>query len=127
MNQKQRIEELVRILNQASEAYYNGMDEIMSNYEWDAMFDELTALEEETGHILRNSPTQTAGYESENGKREEHEFSALSLAKTKKAVCARNNRRTKPLLPLPPSKREFLPTFSFFEPYFSCPQKRTFF
>ena len=79
-----RIEELVEKLNQASEAYYNGKDEIMSNFEWDAMFDELTALEEETGHILRNSPTQTAGYESENGKREEHEFSALSLAKTKK-------------------------------------------
>lgn len=79
-----KIEELVEKLNQASEAYYNGQDEIMSNYEWDAMFDELTALEEETGHILSNSPTQTAGYESSSGKRETHEFSALSLAKTKK-------------------------------------------
>lgn len=79
-----KIEELVEKLNQASEAYYNGQDEIMSNYEWDAMFDELTALEEETGHILSNSPTQTAGYESASGKRETHEFSALSLAKTKK-------------------------------------------
>ena len=78
-----RIEELVEKLNRASEAYYNGKDEIMSNFEWDAMFDELTVLEEETGHILRDSPTQTAGYESANGKREEHEFSALSLAKTK--------------------------------------------
>jgi len=78
-----RIEELVEKLNRASEAYYNGKDEIMSNFEWDAMFDELTVLEEETGHILRDSPTQTAGYESTNGKREEHEFSALSLAKTK--------------------------------------------
>ncbi len=79
-----RIEELVEILNRASEAYYNGQDEIMSNYEWDAMFDELTALEEETGHILSNSPTQTAGYESTSGQKETHEFSALSLAKTKK-------------------------------------------
>lgn len=79
-----RIEELVEKLNQASEAYYNGKDEIMSNFEWDAMFDELTALEEETGHVLSNSPTQNAGYESANGKRETHEFSALSLAKTKK-------------------------------------------
>ena len=79
-----RIEELVAILNKASEAYYNGQDEIMSNYEWDAMFDELTALEEETGHILSNSPTQNAGYESTSGQKEAHEFSALSLAKTKK-------------------------------------------
>ena len=79
-----RIEELVEKLNQASDAYYNGKDEIMSNFEWDAMFDELSTLESETGHILSNSPTQTAGYETSNGKREEHEYSALSLAKTKK-------------------------------------------
>ena len=49
-NKKQRIEELVRILNEASEAYYNDKDEIMSNFQWDALFDELTALEEETGY-----------------------------------------------------------------------------
>lgn len=79
-----RIEALVEQLNKASEAYYNGQDEIMSNYEWDAMFDELTALEEETGHVLPNSPTQTTGYESASGKKEKHEFAALSLAKTKK-------------------------------------------
>lgn len=79
-----RIEELVKKLNLASEAYYNGQDEMMSNYEWDAMFDELSVLENETGHILPNSPTQSVGYESITGKREEHEFSALSLAKTKK-------------------------------------------
>ena len=83
-NSIQRIEELVEQLNKASEAYYNGKDEIMSNFEWDAMFDELTALEEETGHVLPNSPTQTVGYESESGKKEQHEFPALSLAKTKK-------------------------------------------
>lgn len=83
-NRIQRIEELVEQLNKASEAYYNGKDEIMSNFEWDAMFDELTALEEETGHVLPNSPTQTVGYESESGKKEQHEFPALSLAKTKK-------------------------------------------
>lgn len=83
-NKISHIEKLVEQLNKASEAYYNGQDEIMSNYEWDAMFDELTALEEETGHILANSPTQTAGYESASGQKEAHEFSALSLAKTKK-------------------------------------------
>lgn len=83
VNKINRIEELVEQLNKASEVYYNGQDEIMSNYEWDALFDELTALEEETGYILSNSPTQTAGYESTSGQKEQHEFSALSLAKTK--------------------------------------------
>ena len=83
-NKINRIEELVELLNKASEAYYNGQDEIMSNFEWDAMFDELTGLEEETGHVLSNSPTQTVGYESASGKKEKHEFAALSLAKTKK-------------------------------------------
>ena len=83
-NKKNRIEELVEILNQASEAYYNGQDEIMSNYEWDAMFDELSVLEVETGYVLSNSPTQNTGYESVSGKKEQHEFAALSLAKTKK-------------------------------------------
>ena len=83
-NKINRIQQLVEELNKASEAYYNGQDEIMSNYEWDAMFDELTLLEEETGHILPNSPTQNVGYESTSGKKEKHEFAALSLAKTKK-------------------------------------------
>ena len=84
VNKTSRIEELVEQLNKASEAYYNGQDEIMSNYEWDAMFDELTSLENETGYVLPNSPTQNAGYESTSGKKEAHEFPALSLAKTKK-------------------------------------------
>lgn len=79
----ERIKELVEILNRASEAYYNGQDEIMSNYEWDALFDELLALEKETGIVLENSPTQNAGYEETSGQKEEHEFVALSLAKTK--------------------------------------------
>lgn len=81
---KARIEALVVQLNKASEAYYNGQDEIMSNYEWDAMFDELKALEEETGHILPNSPTQNVGFESTSGQKETHEYPALSLAKTKR-------------------------------------------
>ena len=60
---KKRIEELVGILNEASGAYYQGQEEKMSNYEWDAMFDELTALEQETGYILPDSPTQNTGAE----------------------------------------------------------------
>ncbi len=83
VEKKQRIEELVEQLNIASKAYYNGQDEIMSNYEWDAMFDELTVLEQETGYVLSNSPTQNVGYESTSGKKEQHEFAPLSLAKTK--------------------------------------------
>lgn len=80
---QKRCEELVKRLNEASEAYYGGREELMSNYEWDAMFDELAALEAETGYILPDSPTQNTGYEENNGEREAHEFPALSLAKTK--------------------------------------------
>ena len=82
------MQELVDQLNAASEAYYGGKDEIMSNYEWDAKFDELAKLEAETGIILPDSPTQnvSASSEAENpaGQKEQHEFPALSLAKTKK-------------------------------------------
>lgn len=84
MDKTKRIEELVSILNKASAAYYNGQEEIMSNYEWDAMFDELTSLEAETGYILPDSPTQNVGYDEGNGEKEMHEFPALSLPKSKK-------------------------------------------
>lgn len=80
---RKRYEELVQKLNEASDAYYNGREEILSNYEWDAMFDEAADLEEKTGYILPESPTQNAGYETAAGEREAHEFPALSLAKTK--------------------------------------------
>lgn len=80
---KDKIDDLVESLNRASKAYYNGADEIMPNYEWDALFDELTQLEEKTGYIRPDSPTHNAGYEAEEGNREPHEYPALSLAKTK--------------------------------------------
>ncbi len=82
---KQRIEELVARLNRASESYYGDRDEIMSNYEWDLLFDELHQLEEETGYILSDSPTQTTGIleNTQGSRREAHEYPALSLAKTK--------------------------------------------
>lgn len=82
-NKISRCDELIKKLNEASEAYYGGQEEIMSNYEWDAMFDELAALEAETGYINPDSPTQKTGVEEKNGNRELHEFPALSLAKTK--------------------------------------------
>lgn len=85
MDQTLRMQELIDQLNAASEAYYNGKEEIISNYEWDALFDELTLLEKESGIILPDSPTQKTGFEENqsNGKKEPHEFPALSLAKTK--------------------------------------------
>lgn len=79
-----RIKELVNLLNEASKAYYQYDREIMSNLEYDALYDELSALEKETGLILSSSPTQKVGYEilSELPK-ERHAAPMLSLDKTK--------------------------------------------
>ena len=85
MNSKiDRIKELVNILNEAAKAYYSESREIMTNYEYDALYDELTKLEEETGIVLANSPTNRVGYEvlSELPK-ETHASPMLSLSKTK--------------------------------------------
>lgn len=76
--------ELVDRLNAASDAYYNGRAEIMTDYEWDAMFDRLKALEEETGEVLPDSPTSRVPEDDVTGQKEPHEFPTLSLAKTKK-------------------------------------------
>ncbi len=78
-----RMQQLVSELNEASEAYYNGQAERMTDYEWDARFDELRLLEQQTGTTLPDSPTQKVSEDSITGKKEEHEFAALSLAKTK--------------------------------------------
>lgn len=80
------MEKLINKLNEASDAYYNGKDEIMSNHEWDTMFDELAQLEKETGVILPDSPTAKVGADEIGGnglKKVKHEFPALSLDKTK--------------------------------------------
>lgn len=84
MNDLERMKELVEQLNEASEAYYNGQSEILTDYEWDAKFDKLKKLEESTGTILENSPTIRVSADNTQGEKEAHEFSALSLAKTKK-------------------------------------------
>lgn len=78
-----QMKSLVERLNQASNSYYNGKGELMTDYEWDALFDQLKRLEEETGEILPDSPTNRVSEDSIVGKKEEHEFAALSLAKTK--------------------------------------------
>lgn len=79
-----RIKELVELLNKAGKSYYSDGRELMSNYEYDALYDELGMLEKETGYILSNSPTVNVGYEvlSELPK-ERHESPMLSLDKTK--------------------------------------------
>ena len=79
----ERIQQLVRELNEASDAYYNGRPELMTDYEWDRRFDELKQLEQSTGIILPDSPTQKVSEDTIAGQKEEHEFAALSLAKTK--------------------------------------------
>ena len=79
-----RMQQLIRELNEASDAYYNGKAEQMTDYEWDARFDELKRLEQETATTLPDSPTQRVSEDSIAGQKEEHEFAALSLAKTKK-------------------------------------------
>ncbi|MCH5254076.1 MAG: NAD-dependent DNA ligase LigA [Lachnospiraceae bacterium] len=79
-----RMKELVTVLNRASKAYYAQDSEIMSNYEYDRLYDELMELEKETDVILANSPTIQVGYEAvEELPKERHEKPMLSLGKTK--------------------------------------------
>lgn len=84
MSQKTRMKELIEQLNKAAKAYYQENREIMSNYEYDQLYDELVALETETKTVFANSPTIHVGYEllSELVK-EPHESPMLSLDKTK--------------------------------------------
>ena len=84
MNQLARMKELVKELNEAAKAYYQEDREIMSNYTYDALYDELVQLEKETNTVMANSPTIKVGYEILSElKKEPHEFPMLSLDKTK--------------------------------------------
>nr|WP_317856431.1 NAD-dependent DNA ligase LigA [Chakrabartyella piscis] len=79
-----RMKELIVTLNQASAAYYQEDTELMTNLEYDALYDELVALEEKSGVILGNSPTQNVGYTIlSNLQKVRHESQILSLDKTK--------------------------------------------
>ena len=79
-----RMKELVAKLKEASRAYYAQDREIMSNFEYDKLYDELVAIEEETGIVLSDSPTVNVGYESvDELPKERHESPMLSLGKTK--------------------------------------------
>lgn len=82
-----RLEYLVEYLNKCCDEYYNKSNPSLSDAEYDALFDELTALEKETGIIMPNSPTQRAGYEVISElKKVKHDIPLLSLAKTKSAA-----------------------------------------
>lgn len=98
MNQTERMKELVELLNKAGRAYYQEDREIISNYEYDKLYDELEALEEETGITLAGSPTVSVGYEAVNAlPKETHETPMLSLDKTKEIEVLKNfvgNRKT---------------------------------
>ena len=83
MEKKELMRQMIDKLNAAADAYYNGKGELMTDYEWDALFDELKALEKETGIVLDDSPTNNVSSDNTEGQKEEHEFAALSLAKTK--------------------------------------------
>ncbi len=82
--QEKRMIELINTLREASDAYYNHNKEIMSDKEYDALFDELKELEEETGIVLDGSPTATVGMDPVGDlEKQKHEYPALSLGKTK--------------------------------------------
>ena len=84
MDKTARMKELIAILNEASRAYYAQDREIMSNYEYDKLYDELVSLEEETGTVMAGSPTVSVGYEAvDELPKERHESPMLSLGKTK--------------------------------------------
>lgn len=84
MNDLERMKELIATLNHAAKVYYQGQDEVMTNFEYDKLYDELLALEEKTGVVMSNSPTVNVGYETLSElPKESHVAPMLSLEKTK--------------------------------------------
>lgn len=96
MNKIDRMKELIEILNEASKAYYAEDREIMSNFEYDRLYDELVSLEQDTGTVLSSSPTINIGYEAvDELPKERHESPMLSLDKTKDREALRDWLRDK--------------------------------
>ena len=84
MNKIDRIKELVKLLNSASDIYYNTSDTVMTDFEFDSLLKELSELEKETGFIMTISPTHNVGYEVKSElKKIKHNHPMLSLSKTK--------------------------------------------
>lgn len=91
MNQRERMKELIGRLQEAAKAYYQENREIMSNLEYDRLYDELQKLEAETGVVLAGSPSLTVGYEAvDELPKESHERPMLSLDKTKDKEALKN-------------------------------------
>ena len=90
MDKIERMKELIPVLQKAGKAYYQEDREIMSNFEYDKLYDELETLEKETGITLAGSPTVSVGYEAlEELPKEAHETPMLSLDKTKDVEALR--------------------------------------
>ena len=84
MNKVNKIKELVKLLNVYRDEYYNNQNSVISDFEYDRLYDELVALERETGIIMASSPTQTVGYEVKSElTKVKHNHPMLSLDKTK--------------------------------------------
>lgn len=84
LKQSIRMRELMTQLNMYRDAYYNKSESLISDYEYDCLYDELVSLEKETGCVLANSPTQTVGYEVRSKlQKVKHNHPMLSLDKTK--------------------------------------------
>lgn len=84
MNDLEKMKELVSTLNHAAKIYYQGQDEVMTNFEYDKQYDELQELEKKTGIVMSNSPTVNVGYETLSElPKEAHVAPMLSLEKTK--------------------------------------------
>ena len=91
MDKIERMKELIPVLQEAAKAYYQEDREIMSNFEYDKLYDELENLEKETGVTLAGSPTVSVGYEAlDELPKEAHETPMLSLDKTKDVEALRD-------------------------------------
>ena len=91
MDKIERMKELIPVLQEAAKAYYQEDREIMSNFEYDKLYDELEKLEKETGVTLAGSPTASVGYEAlDELPKEAHETPMLSLDKTKDVEALRD-------------------------------------
>ena len=98
-NNMKRMKELIQILNEAGKAYYSEDREIMSNYQYDELYDELVRLEQEENIVLSQSPTIKVGYEAVSElPKENHETPMLSLDKTKQVEALADFLGTKEAL-----------------------------
>lgn len=93
----ENMKKLIKQLNEASDAYYNRNDPIMTDKEWDRLFDELKTLEKETGIIMSNSPTQNVGFEVKSElQKVTHSSPMMSLDKTKDLEVLRKYCKGRP-------------------------------